>query len=169
MQISQREKLFLMGGGVSLLVLGIFYLFFQFNLKLKNIEAKKMDSLNDKNKLQQLSIEYQQLKSISKEIKASNLGLDLTAEMENLLSTSNLPGNKFFLKPYRKEIEKQYIKDEVRITLPEVTAKDLLTIIQSVENNPQALLNIDYFQVRPLKKKEGYYTASLTVVSYKNK
>ncbi len=168
-QISNREKLFIIWGFFALVFIAIFYVVLEFRSELQILEEKKINALNDKSKLHQLSIEYQKLKNISKDIKSNNLGIDLTTEVENLLRQSNIPNNQFFLKPSSRDIEKKIIKDEVRITLPEIPARSLLSIVQSIENNAKALLNIDYFQARPLQKKKGYYTASLTVVSYKNK
>ncbi|MDH5717743.1 MAG: hypothetical protein OEZ22_08895 [Spirochaetia bacterium] len=166
MQLTTREKIFIIAGG------GILFLLLSF-LGIKAIRQNILDidvqieALKKEEKiLEDLGLEYQKLQGFKSDSPANidnmvpriegiltNLGLKPIAT----LSSSDNP------------IENKFIKRQLNITFRETEAEQIMQFIKQIENDPSSPYKIEEFTARKIGRKPGMYYFNIKVAGYKKK
>ncbi len=166
LHLTEREKLILFGGSIVLSIMLFLAGLYKANNLLANIKEQEDQWTHESIVLQNLGREYRLLKNLSANIVNQKGASDVTIDIEKLLVQNNLKSFHPNLIPRRSKVEKKYIKSEVQITFKEIPMQPIFTLINQVENYPDKFLKITNLATRPLLKKVGYYSVSITIATF---
>jgi len=166
MKITEREKLFLIGGGAFFGLVVIFYLFLYVKNNLFSVEDESSLIQEEIRKIEEYGKKYQQLVNL----KAQNdYNLDpMSATIESLLQKNGLHDN-VRVRPVDSVIENKYLKRQISVDIREVSAMQMMQFIKDVEENTILPVTVEYFLSRPVAGKPGYYMLSLKVSAFTKK
>lgn len=164
MQLSIREKYFVAGGAVFLIIL-IFVLGFRsLRAKYNEMDSRIITLQDDISNLKRMGELYQKYKSMK--ISNMNQTLDnMVPYLENLLNQYGLK-DKANIQPSRQNMEDKFMKKKVRINILKSGAKSVMQFIHQVENNSTNIYRIDSFRSRPVFKKDGFYNFTIEIIGY---
>lgn len=167
MQLTNRERSFIIAGGVLLVIMLSFYGFRVLNKKVEALNTELEEARNMGATLQNLGQEYQLLKSFKQGGAGQNLNNmmpAIEAQLQNLQLRETAS-----IVPSENAIEENFQKKTVSITLKEAPARAVLQFIQQVESQSNSLYKIEHFSARPLRKPQGMYSFSIKIAAFEKK
>ncbi|MCB1148235.1 MAG: hypothetical protein KDK41_08485 [Leptospiraceae bacterium] len=168
MNLNQREKLFIIGGAVILIMMLAFlsgrYLLRQFS----SLEEESISVEESLNQIRTAGIEYRLLQNYRAGGTSSAME-NMVPFLENLINSAGIRDRLAGMSPRDTDIEKQYVKRSVFLTFRDIGSRELLELLKQIETNTSALYQVESFSVRPVIKKPGIFNASLTVAAFQKK
>ena len=165
-ELTDRERGLLIGGGVLIGLVIVYFGIHSIFRWLDNVQIKKNRILNDRQEILSYGQQHNLLKSLAVEVSSRSQQRDITPIIENLIESNSLIDKVRSVNPSNSVVEKKYIKSLVTISLRDISAEEFLTFIKSVENYQAAFLKIDYFNSRPALKKPGLYNCQIKIATF---
>lgn len=168
MQISEREKMFLVFGLGFLLVLGGVYGLRFVQGFIQELDNSFNSISRENQEILALAEEYQSLKKVKNSNSDAQLN-NMVPYIENLLNQLSLRKQVRNLSPRDSIVDSKYVKKTVSISFREVSSKDFLKLVQRIEADRSNLLKIDSLTARPIAKKTGFYNVNLEIAGFKKR
>lgn len=167
MKLTLRERMLIIGAGVFLLAVGLYFSadYIRENLKTGREKLTELDKTQVK--LESLAREYQTLLAYRNASTNRSLN-DMVPRIEGRLNGLGLYKDAL-LSTTDSTVENKYLRRQVKISFKEITGESVLKLMQEIEGDTDFLLRIENFDSRSLLKKEGYYKVSLTISAYQQK
>lgn len=166
MNITDREKKFVIAGIIFIIILMLFYGASYVKNNIFSVDEKiKQSSIEDASLLQ-YGREYRKLSALRT---MEKVDLDpMIPQIEALLQKYGVRNNAS-LQPTDSVIENKFIKRLVSIDFREIDAASLLNIIRELEDHNTIPYSIEFFQSGQVGNKPGVYRASMKIAAFKNK
>lgn len=166
MQITQREKYFLLAGALFFVGLLAFFVIKNSADYLISIDEKLADLQYEEETIEKLGMEFQQLQSLKS---GGQMNLEpMVPQIETILQRFGLL-DLARLSPSDSIIENKYLKRQVSIEFREAPAMQILQFIKAIEDNAGIPMTIEEFSERPIVKKPGIYWVSMKISAFQNK
>lgn len=164
MQFSLREKYFIAGGIIFLIILLFALGFRSLRSKYNAMDEQILSLQKDISTLKKMGELYQKYKNMK--ISNMNQTLDnMVPYLENQLNQYSLK-DKANIQPSRQNLEDKFMKKKVRINIVKSNAKDVMQFIHQVENNSANIYRIDSFRSRPVFQQNGLYNFTIEIIGY---
>ncbi len=166
MQLTQREKYFLLAGALFFAGLLIFYVGKSSLRYVVSVDERLSELMDERESIEELGREYRRLQSLKS---GGQLDLEpMVPQVETLLQRYGLL-DIARLSPSDSIIENKYLKRQVTIDFREVPAMQLLQFVKAIEDNAGIPMTIEQFSERPVVKKPGIYSVSMKISAFQNK
>ena len=168
-QLTEREKNLLIGSGILMTIVLIFWGMASLFNWLNNIKNQKNQIINSHQKIEDYGKEYNLLKNLAQQVGTKIQKIDITPIVESLLDKHQLGEKVINVSPSSSMVEKKYEKHLVSISLRGVSANEFLSFIKSVEDYKGVFLKVDYINTRPVLRKPGLYNCQIKIATFVKK
>jgi general secretion pathway protein M len=168
-KISQRDRLFLLAGGVFV----IFFLLMQFavfplldnRVQLRRGIAERENALLEMRELQERYRElHSQANSLADQLGGRNAGFSLFAFLEQNATKTDVKKNIAYMKPSEIADDGPFKEVYVEMKLQAVTLRQLVSFLQLVES-PENIVALKRLSIQENKKEQDTLDVILQVVS----
>lgn len=161
MKLTNREKLFIGGGSLIVIVTISFLLYQKVSPFLDRLKSGDQNIAQEKMKLYELAGKYQSLRRFRNVQQDSG---NLSAEVESYLNQYGLLSIAS-LNPSQEKIQGGYLKKMVHITMAEVNIVQALQFVKAIEDRQG--YRIELFQSRFIsEKKPGIYSIKINIAAF---
>lgn len=167
-KLSERERLFVIIGGVLLLGMLLFLGVRSLLNSMEGISSESSSLEESLLKIKRAGREYKILQNY----RAGGTGSTLEAMvpfLENLVNSRNLRDRLSGMTPRDNDVEKEYTKRSVSMSFRNLTGQEIMGLIKEIENNSSALYQVESFSVHSVSKKIGYFNANFTIAAFQKK
>lgn len=165
--LNPRERNYVVLLGVFLIFLGIFFMGRNFMRYMNDLSERSESAERDTIKVENFGREYQLLQA-TKSSDSQQIDGMLPA-IEAMLKAIGLREKVGTLTYTDTPIQEKYIKREVKVSIRESAANQVMDFLRQVEQSTQTLYRIDNFTFRPVLKKPGIYDFNMQISGFQKK
>ncbi len=165
--LNARERTYVMLLGVFLLFLGIFFSGRSFARYMTDLRDRSESAERDTLQIENLGRQYQLLQAMKT---GDSQQLDnMLSSIEAMLKTIGLRDRVGSLTPTDTIVQEKYLKREVKVSIKESAANQVLDFIRQIEQSTQTLYKVESFSYRPVLKKPGIYDFTVQISGFQRK
>lgn len=165
-QLNEREKVFVIGGIVFLLFIGIYLIVqrgYQIRSELSDLVVETASQGQDLDRIISDYNYYRALKSGGQDEDVS----EMYSKLDQILLRYGLKDKVSSMKDTSNTIRKEYTQVTIDVTLRSVPLTDIIRLIYDIEKNKQINAKVDYLDYRkPFQDKE-VYDVSMKISTFK--
>jgi type II secretory pathway component PulM len=165
--LNARERTYLMLLGVFMLFLGVFFAGRSFARYMTDLSERSESAERDTMQIENLGRQYQLLQAMKT---GDSQQLDnMLSSIETMLKTIGLRERVGSLTPTDTIVQDKYLKREVKVSIRESSANQVLDFIRQIEQSTQTLYKVENFSYRPVLKKPGIYDFTVQISGFQRK
>jgi len=165
--LNPREKTYVLILATFALVMALFFAGRKFSRYMTDIRERSDSAERDTVQIENLGRQYQLLQAMKT---GDSQQLDnMMSSIESMLKTIGLREKVGSLTPTDTTVQDKYLKREVRLSIKESGANQVLDFMRQIEQSTQTLYKIESFSYRPVLKKAGIYDFQLTISGFQKK
>lgn len=165
--LNPRERTYVMLLGVFAAFLGIFFAGRSFARYMNDLSERSDSSERDTLQIENLGRQYQLLQAMKT---GDSQQLDnMLSSIEALLKNIGLRDKVGSLTPTDTVVQDKYLKREVKVSIKESPANQVLDFIRQIEQSTQTLYKVESMSYRPVLKKPGFYDFSIQISGFQRK
>jgi len=165
--LNPRERSYVIILGVFVVFLGFFFAGRSFLRYMNDISERSESAERDTIKIENLGREYQLLQA-TKSSDSQQIDGMLPA-IEAMLKAIGLREKVGTLTYTDTPVQEKYIKREVKVSIRESSATQVMDFVRQIEQSTQTLYRIDNFTFRPVLKKPGIYDFNMQISGFQKK
>lgn len=165
-QLSERERLFLLVA-VALIIIMIFYLIGRKIFQIRrDLSEEVYETQTQSTQLDRIISDYNYFRSLKTGDSDEDIS-QMYSKLDQIMIRYNLKDKISTMKDSTTNIEKNYIKISIEISLRSVPLVDVIRLIYDIEKNKQMNGKIDYLDFgKPFQEKE-VYDVNLRISSFR--
>ena len=165
--LNPRERTYVMLLGIFAVVIGIFFAGRSFARYMNDLSERSDSAERDTLQIENLGRQYQLLQAMRT---GDSQQLDnMLSSIETMLKTIGLRDKVGSLTPTDTIVQEKYLKREVKVSIKESPANQVLDFIRQIEQSTQTLYKVESFNYRPVLKKPGIYDFSVQISGFQRK
>jgi|GEM_PF-2411672 len=165
--LNPRERTYVMLLGVFAAFLGIFFAGRSFARYMNDLSERSDSAERDTLQIENLGRQYQLLQAMKT---GDSQQLDnMLSSIEALLKNIGLRDKVGSLTPTDTVVQDKYLKREVKVSIKESPANQVLDFIRQIEQSTQTLYKVESMSYRPVLKKPGFYDFSIQISGFQRK
>jgi hypothetical protein len=148
-------------------IMGLFFAGRSFARYMNDISERSDSAERDTLQIENLGRQYQLLQAMRT---GDSQQLDnMLSSIETMLKTIGLRDKVGSLTPTDTTVQEKYLKREVKVSIKESPANQVLDFIRQIEQSTQTLYKVESFSYRPVLKKPGIYDFSVQISGFQRK
>lgn len=165
--LNPRERTYVMLLGIFAVVIGIFFAGRSFARYMNDLSERSDSAERDTLQIENLGRQYQLLQAMKT---GDSQQLDnMLSSIETLLKNIGLRDKVGSLTPTDTVVQDKYLKREVKVSIKESPANQVLDFIRQIEQSTQTLYKVESMSYRPVLKKPGIYDFSIQISGFQRK
>lgn len=165
--LSPRERTYIMLLGVFFILLGMFFAGRSFARYMSDLSERSDSAERDTLEIERLGRQYQLLLGMKT---GDSQQLDnMLSSIESMLKAIGLRDKVGSLTPTDTIVQEKYLKREVKVSIKESPANQVLDFIRQIEQSTQTLYKVESFNYRPVLKKPGIYDFNVQISGFQRR
>ena len=165
--LNPRERTYVIMLGIFAGLLGVFFMGRSFARYMTSISERSESAERDTMQIEVLGRRYQVLQAMKT---GDSQQLDnMLSSIETMLKNIGLRDKVGSLTPTDTTVQDKYLKREVKVSIKESPANQVLDFVRQIEQSTQTLYKVESFSYRPVLKEPGIYDFNIQISGFQRK
>jgi type II secretory pathway component PulM len=165
--LNPRERSYVIILGIFAVLLSFFFAGRSFARYMQDISERSDSAERDTLEIENLGRQFQLLQAMKT---GDSQQLDnMLSSIEAMLKAIGLREKVGSLTPTDTVVQEKYLKREVKVSIKESSASQVLDFIRQIEQSTQTLYKVESMSYRPVLKKPGFYDFSIQISGFQRK